>query len=56
MTANAKGMVMAAFAADALALGGHWADDTQELAKKFGSVGAPGGAPGQKLSRHQGGR
>lgn len=38
MTANAKGMVMAAFAADSLALGGHWVYDTQTLAKKFGRL------------------
>jgi ADP-ribosylglycohydrolase len=31
-------MVMAAFAADALALGGHWVYNTQVLAKKFGRL------------------
>lgn len=38
MTAKVRGMVMAAFAADALALGGHWVYNTQVLVKKFGRL------------------
>ncbi len=35
---NAKAMVMAAFLADALALGAHWIYDTQDISKRFGRI------------------
>jgi ADP-ribosylglycohydrolase len=35
---NAKAMVMAAFMADALALGAHWIYDTQDIYKRFGRI------------------
>jgi len=38
MEANAKTMVRAAFAADALALGGHWVYNAGVIAKKFGRI------------------
>ncbi|HSM75863.1 MAG TPA: ADP-ribosylglycohydrolase family protein [Desulfobacterales bacterium] len=38
MITKARAMVMASFAADALALGGHWVYNTQVLAKKFGRL------------------
>jgi ADP-ribosylglycohydrolase len=37
---HAKMMVMAAFAADALALGAHWIYDTELISKRFGKVDA----------------
>ena len=35
---NPKAMVMAAFMADALALGAHWIYDAQEISKRFGRI------------------
>ena len=35
---NAKAMVMAAFMADALALGAHWIYDTKDISRRFGRV------------------
>ena len=40
MDNHAKTMVMAAFAADALALGAHWIYDTELIFKRFGKVDA----------------
>jgi len=40
MDNHAKTMVMAAFAADALALGAHWIYDTELILKRFGRVDA----------------
>jgi ADP-ribosylglycohydrolase len=38
MKTNAKAMVLASFAADALALGVHWIYDTRQIDEKFGRV------------------
>jgi ADP-ribosylglycohydrolase len=35
---NAKAMIMAAFMADALALGAHWIYDAKEISKRFGRI------------------
>ena len=38
MAGNAEAMVLASFAADALALGAHWIYDTQQIDARFGRV------------------